>query len=110
MKMNLKCIFDVKKDEKLQAEYKGIYAKLKEKYGKGKYKNFPIYSSEEEPLFEGYRYESKYGENIHTGKIKEGIELTELELSMICDDGFSHFGGSSAIYLDRTFKVVIYTD
>jgi hypothetical protein len=78
---------------------------LQEKYGKGEYKKF-----EDNELFENYKFKSKYAENVHTGKIKEGIELTELELSMICDGGFSHFGGSSSIYGDRTFTVTIYTD
>jgi len=104
--MRLQCIFDIEKNAKLQTEYKKIYKDLKEKFGEGEFKRFDKYKK----LFENYSDESKYARNIHTGKIKEGIVLTELELSMICDDGFYYFGGSSIIHSDGSFEVNIYTD
>lgn len=104
--MQLKCIFDVEKSEEITTRYREIYANLKEKYGCGEHKSFDKYSG----LFEDYKSRSQYARMIHTGKVKEGIELTELELSMVCDDGYSHFGGSSCIQSDRTFKVEICTD
>ncbi|NFH91938.1 hypothetical protein FDA33_17420 [Clostridium botulinum] len=108
--MNLKCIFDVEKDEVTIKKYQEIYRNLKEKYGVGEYKNFHKYDSQENALFEDYKCVSGYAHCIHTGKIKEGIKLNELELSMICDDGFSHFGGYSNIGSDGRFTVKIYTD
>lgn len=106
--MNLKCILELD-DEKIK-EYNSIFENLKEKYGVGEYKNFIKNTDCENSLFEEYRIESKYSRKIYTGKIKEGIELTELELSMICDNGFSYFGGSSIIRKDRTFRVEIFID
>jgi len=108
--MNLKCIWDVEKDESLGEKYSEIFKNLKEKYGVGEYKNFSKYDGQENSLFEGYQYVSGYAHCIHTGKIKESIELNELELSMICDNGFSHFGGYSNISSDGKFTVKIYTD
>lgn len=108
--MNLKCIWDAEKDESLLKEYREIYKNLKEKYGVGQYKNFHKHDSCECSIFENYEVKNGYAHCIHTGKIKDGIELNELELSMICDGGFSHFGGYSIINSDSTFQVKIYTD
>ena len=36
--------------------------------------------------------------------------LTPIELAMICDGGFNHFGGNSNINPDGSFGVTIYTD
>jgi hypothetical protein len=103
--MKLQCIFDVEKDESLQNRYLEIYKKVKEKYGHEKYPTFDV-----NELFENYKCISSYARCTHVGTIKDGIELSELELSMVCDYGFSHFGGLSVIRDDRTFEVVIYTD
>lgn len=103
--IRLKCIFDVEKNSELTEQYSRIYAALKEKYGKGEHKAIP-----KDDLFENYDCKHSYARTTYTGKIKEGIELTELELSMICDSGYSHFGGSSAINSDMTFRVEIFTD
>ena len=51
-----------------------------------------------------------YGTNTFTGKLKDDIEVSELELAMIIDRGYSFFGGSSQINADRTFKVEIWFD
>ena len=51
-----------------------------------------------------------YGTNTYTGKLKEGVEVSEIELAMIIDRGYSFFGGSSQINQDRTFKVEIWFD
>lgn len=47
---------------------------------------------------------------LRRGQLKKGIEISELELSMLLDRGFSHFGGSSSISSDGKFTVTIYTD
>jgi hypothetical protein len=95
--MILKDIFAVEKDTILNKEYEEIYAKVREKY----YGNNPI--SE-------YSHKSGYAQSTYIGKLKDGVKISELELSMYLDSGFSHFGGSSSISSDGSFKVVIYTD
>ena len=91
--------------ESAKIEYRKIVADLKEKYGSGKFNSFNC-----NQIFDEYEYQSKHARAVHKGKLKEGMTLTELEVSMICDNGFSHFGGSSTIYKDGTFQVDIYTD
>lgn len=103
--IGLKCIWDVEKDEEILNRYKSIYTELVKKYGHAEYPTF-----RQDELFEEYQCKPQYARTIYTGKLKEGIELTELELSMILDGGFSHFGGSSDIRSDRTFKIEICTD
>ena len=103
--MRLNDIYAVEKNENLSAEYEKIQDDLKDKYGTGEFNSF-----RKDELFEDYKDVSSYARRTHTGKIKDGMELTELEVSMICDGGYSHFGGSSTIYSDKTFKVEIYTD
>ena len=108
--MNLRCIWDIENDENLLLKYREILKNLKDRYGTGDSKNFHKYDSQENSLFEDYKCTPGYAHCIHTGKIKEGINLNELELSMICDDGFSYFGGYSNISSNGTFTVKIYTD
>lgn len=61
--------------------------------------------------FEGRVYmHSGYGTNTYQGKVKDGVTLTELEIAMICDRGFSWFGGDSRLNPDGTFYVTIYFD
>lgn len=104
--MKLLNIFEVEKNIGFLAEYEAAYSRLKKEYGKGEYLSFDLRND----LFDNYKYKSGYVKATHTGRIKEGIELNELELSMVCDGGFSHFGEDSTINQDRTFRVVIYTD
>lgn len=83
-------------------EYADTFKALKEKYGEHlKLADF----------CEGGTYDRKsgYAQVTYRGTLKEDVELTELELSMICDNGYGHFGGSSSIY-KRDFTVVIYVD
>lgn len=101
--MRLKDIFEVQES----LEYKEIFNNLKEKYGKGEFRNLNIKDFCEN---EECSRHSGYAKVTYTGKLKEYVELTELELSMICDNGYSHFGGSSFIDRDRGFSVTIYTD
>lgn len=102
--MRLKDIWAVEKDEKLHEEYRTTFENLIKKYNvKSGYDLRPL-------LIEHHSNKSSYARNTHTGRIKDGIELTELELSMVCDNGFSHFGGSSVLRSDRYFVVEIYTD
>ena len=100
----LKDIFQVEKTPELKEEYDKIYKSLKDRLPAGKYGGFAI-----DKIFDDYRDVSSYARRTKTGKIKDGITLSELELSMVCDGGYSHFGGSSSIN-GRSFKVVIYTD
>lgn len=100
--MKLKDIFETGSNP----EYNEIFQNLKEKYGKGKFKILNL-----SDFCEGdYERTSGYARATYRGKLKEDVQLTELELSMICDNGYSHFGGSSNIGKDKTFTVAIYTD
>ena len=101
--MKLQAIGELSESAKI--EYRKIVADLKVFYGSGKFNSF-----NRNQIFDEYEYQSKYSRAVHKGKLKEGMTLTELEVSMICDNGFSHFGGSSTIYKDGTFQVDIYTD
>lgn len=100
--MKLACIFEIDGDE--EKKYRKICDDLVKKFGCKNLYDVCHKTLEEHSIL------SRYAMNVHTGKIKDGIQLTELELSMICDGGFSHFGGSSNIYADGTFRVEIYTD
>jgi hypothetical protein len=102
--VSLKDIWEVEKDANLHKEYREIYENLIKKH------NVKHGYDLRKLLIENHNNNSSYARNTHTGRIKDGVELTELELSMVCDNGFSHFGGSSTIRTDRTFTVVIYTD
>ncbi|BDH62144.1 hypothetical protein MTP04_22740 [Lysinibacillus sp. PLM2] len=51
-----------------------------------------------------------YGTNTYTGKLKDDVVVSEIELAMIIDNGYSFFGGSSTINSDKTFKVEIWFD
>lgn len=101
--MELKTIFAVEKDELLLSSYSDTYRGLK------KYRN-EYGSFKRGELFDEIFSSSGYARKTYRGKIKDNIELTELELSMICDSGYSHFGGSSKINTNKTFSVTIYTD
>jgi len=57
-----------------------------------------------------YSVEHQYARNVYRGVLKEGVEVSEIELAMICDGGYSFFGGHSTILKDRTFVVEIYID
>ena len=109
--MNLQCIFTVEGNEELEAEYQAIYGKLKEEYqieqvvGIARFDGFDY-----DRIFKTKRISHGYAQNTHSGTLNEGIELTELELSMIVDNGYSYFGGSSIIGEGGLFKVIIYTD
>ena len=101
--MILSNIFQVMDNEQLGESYTEIWEGLKKKYGKGEPTD--IYKDD---LLETWRCKPSYSRCTYEGVIKEGVTLSELELSMILDSGFSHFGGSSTIYSDRSFKVVIH--
>ena len=100
--MILKDIFESSKT----TEYEEVLKNLREKYGKGEFKS--LYLAD---FCDGdYSRVSGYAKVTYSGKLKDDVELTALELSMICDDGYSHFGGRSNIYDDKKFTVMIYTD
>lgn len=60
-------------------------------------------------MFENLKSKSGYAHCLYEGDITEGIDLTEEEMAIICDGGFSYFGGYSNIN-GRHFNVKIYTD
>jgi hypothetical protein len=60
-------------------------------------------------LCEDWACHHGYGTNTYTGILKEGVSVSELELAMICDHGYSFFGGNSTIS-GRNFKVEIWFD
>ena len=101
--MNLTAV--VALTETQDKEYRKTYTELKSRLGTNKAGYFDT-----KGLFEDYTLQTGYARKTHRGRLKPGVELTELELSMVCDDGYSHFGGSGTISKDRTFCVVIYTD
>lgn len=94
--MKLKDVFESSKT----TEYADVHKALKEKYGE----HLSIRSFCEE-----YERKSGHAQVRHTGTLKEGFEFTELELAIICDNGYSHFGGYSSIY-KKDFTVTIYVD
>jgi hypothetical protein len=57
-----------------------------------------------------YGYSTRYATKIYTGKLKEGVEVTELELAMLADNGYNFFGGSSVIHSNGAFYVEIWID
>lgn len=61
-------------------------------------------------ICESQNKHSGYGTHTYTGVLKEDIEVSELELAIICDSGYSFFGGSSKIDSSRNFKVEIWFD
>lgn len=67
-------------------------------------------------LFNNYTMRTGYAHKLHRGKVSlKLMELlgrmpTELELSMLCDSGYSHFGGYSNMDASGNFVVKIYTD
>lgn len=103
--MILKDIFEVQKNPELKAEYEKTYNALKERFPLTKIGLFDI-----KAIFDKFEEKPDYAHTTYVGKIKDDVELTELELSMICDNGYMHFGGKSTIRPDKTFEVVIYTD
>lgn len=61
-------------------------------------------------ITETYTTTRGYGCKTVVGKLKEGIDINELELSMLVDNGFWYFGGTSIIYPDKSFCVTVYID
>jgi hypothetical protein len=88
-------------------QYEEIWNNLRERFGKGESKRLDLRDICEDGK---YSVENRYATTVYRGKLKEGIDITELELSMICDNGYSYFGGSSVIHPDRTFTVEIWID
>ncbi|MFS0822140.1 hypothetical protein [Bacillus sp. 1P02SD] len=69
-----------------------------------------LYHVSLEKICKSYHVKNGYGTNTYTGVLREGVEVSELELAMICDNGYSFFGGSSRINEDRSFQVEIWFD
>lgn len=87
------------------AEYSKIMESLKNTYGVGEFKSLRL-----DTIAEKHNLEKGYATNKYRGQLKEDIKISPLELSMMCDNGFSHFGGSSSISSDGSFYVEIYID
>lgn len=64
-------------------------------------------------IFEKHNDTSKYAKRVHVGIVREEYRerLNALEVSMLVDGGYSHFGGSTS-YNPGTgwFSITIYTD
>lgn len=101
--MKLKSIFAVCRDKELEKQYEDIRDGLLKRFECNS-----LYEASKK-AFEEHTVQNKYYRNVHEGKLREGVKLTELEVSMLCDGGFSHFGGSS-VSRDGRFHVEIYTD
>lgn len=101
--MSLRSIVELQRDKQILERYKGVFEALKKTYGRGVGFN-------RDKIFAKHKVSRKRGRNEHTGYLKEDVELDALQLSMICDNGFSHHGGSAFIADDGYFKVTIYTD
>jgi hypothetical protein len=64
-----------------------------------------------EQMFSNFDISRTYARATYTGFLTEITkDLTAWELAVVCDGGFSWFGGSSHISSNGFFTVVIYTD
>jgi hypothetical protein len=62
-------------------------------------------------IFENVESHHAYARAIYTGTLTEETkDLTPWEVAVLCDGGFSWFGGSANIYSNGHFEVNIYTD
>ena len=98
--MYLKSITSLSKDE--VAEYTAIYKRLEEKFGKP--------SSWRDTIFSELHHTQTPGTHKYTGIVKPFIPITELELAMVLDRGFSNFGGVVSLSPSGHFQVSIYFD
>jgi len=108
--MKLKAVVALNEEE--YKRYLTIWNDLKEKTGGKIYK--PMHRDE---CFCNYARVSGYAKMEHTGMVtqylidKLGRQPTELEISMICDGGFSHYGGACFYNTaTREFNCTIYID
>lgn len=55
---------------------------------------------------------SGYSMDSYKGVLKTEYKgtLSPLQISMLCDNGFSHFGGTSTLYKNGSYSVMIYKD
>lgn len=101
--MSLRSIVELQRDKQTLERYQGVFDALKKTYGSS-------VGFKRDKIFTKHKVSRRRGCNEHSGYLKEGVELDALQLSMICDNGFSHHGGSAFIADDGYFKVTIYTD
>lgn len=100
----------VKHTEESERQYKEIWedlkAKLKERgYIDDKHKNPSIYNCSDD-----VRCKNGYANNQYTGTLKPDLkDLTSLQVAMLCDGGYSWFGGSCGKN-GLKFSVKVYTD
>lgn len=97
-------IYQIGENPELSQEYKFIFESLKQRlpYNNGRF----IFDK----IFESLQTYTSYARKTYIGRLKSSIKLTELELAMVLDNGYAHFGGESILNKDGSFKVVIYTD
>ena len=98
--MNLKSITSLTDDE--QVKYANIYNEMKEKFG-------PV-KEWRSKLIKDVKHSQTPGTHTYRGQLNDGVSISELELAMVLDNGYSNFGGSSRINQDGTFMVQIYFD
>lgn len=102
--MRLESIFNIENDKEKMEWYKNLCLNLKKKYG------CQYLGDIKEKVLEKHNIIHRHGDVIHKGKLKDGNDFTEIELSIICEGGFYHLGGESKITSDGSFEVKIYTD
>ena len=101
-RMELSPVCGIQTDQKNR--YDNILAKLKEQFSDGRG------GIDKNKVFHKHETRTRYGRREHTGILADGIELDALQVSMVCEDGYSHFGGSSFVADDGFFSVTINTD
>lgn len=80
-----------------------IYKKLHEKY--------PGIHGTNSKYFSRFTSRPGYAHYMYEGQMTDAlVDITPLELSMVCDGGFSYFGGSVTINPSGSFTVKIYID
>jgi len=57
-----------------------------------------------------YSISHGHAQKSYFGNLIPGVEITEFELAMLFDGGYSWFGGQSTINSDGSFSVTIYID
>ncbi len=105
-RMELLPVYSITDDEKEKNRYDGILAKLKQDFsdGRGGIDKRKVFRSNT------WRTVTRYGRREHNGMLADGVELDALQVSMICENGYGHFGGSSFVADDGFFNVTIYTN
>ena len=101
--MDLLSVMDVVANPKKKEEYDKLYNLLLSIYGDGR-------GIDKHLVFENFNVVRSKGSVTTTGNLKDEIELGALAVSMVCDNCYSHFGGTAFVADDGYFKVTILND